>query len=180
MITDEKKDEIRATADIVEVVGEYVRLKKSGSGFTGLCPFHTERTPSFHVTPGMGIYKCFGCGASGDIFSFVMEMEGISFPESMRMLADRYGISLPEPGEESEHQSELSRQREGIYHVLRFAGLWFHTRLLEEEEAEPARNYLLKRGYPKKIWRSFGLGYRSEEHTSELQSRGHLVCRLLL
>lgn len=159
MITDEKKDEIRATADIVEVVGEYVRLKKSGSGFTGLCPFHTERTPSFHVTPGMGIYKCFGCGASGDIFSFVMEMEGISFPESMRMLADRYGISLPEPGEESGRQSELSRQREGIYHVLRFAGLWFHTRLLEEEEAEPARNYLLKRGYPKKIWRSFGLGY---------------------
>src|SRR5690625_2268732 len=79
-----------------------------------------------------------------------MEMEGISFPESMRMLADRYGISLPEPGEESGRQSELSRQREGIYHVLRFAGLWFHTRLLEEEEAEPARNYLLKRGYPKK------------------------------
>src|SRR5690625_7119790 len=123
MITDEKKDEIRATADIVEVVGEYVRLKDAGGVFTGLCPFHTERTPSFHVTPGMGIYKCFGCGASGVIFSFVMEMEGISFPESMRMLADRYGISLPEPGEESEHRSELSRQREGIYHVLRFAGL---------------------------------------------------------
>src|SRR5690625_6385167 len=115
MITDEKKDEIRATADIVEVVGEYVKLKKSGSGFTGLCPFHTERTPSFHVTPGMGIYKCFGCGASGDIFSFVMEMEGISFPESMRMLADRYGITLPEPGEESERQSESSdRKREFI------------------------------------------------------------------
>lgn len=159
MITDDKKDEIRASADIVEIVGDYVKLKKAGSGFTGLCPFHTEKTPSFHVTPRMGIYKCFGCGASGDVFSFIMEMEGVSFPESMRSLAERYGIDLPDEGEENESQSELTKQKEGIYHALKFAGLWFHTQLQELEEAETARNYLIRRGYPKKIWRSFGLGY---------------------
>lgn len=159
MITDDKKDEIRASADIVEIVGEYVKLKKAGSGFTGLCPFHTERTPSFHVTPRMGIYKCFGCGASGDVFSFIMEMEGVSFPESMRSLAERYGIELPETGEKSESQTEQARLKEGIYHALTFAGLWFHTQLLELEEAEAARQYLEQRGYPGKLWRSFGLGY---------------------
>lgn len=159
MITDEKKEEIRATADIVEVVGDYVKLKKSGSGFIGLCPFHTEKTPSFHVTPRLGIYKCFGCGESGDVFSFVMQMEGISFPESLKTLADRYGIDIPD--EYIEGEDERTRQREGILHVLKFAGLYFYRQLLESDEAQSARNYLEKRGYEKKIWRSFGLGYAS-------------------
>ncbi|TVQ03889.1 MAG: DNA primase [Balneolaceae bacterium] len=157
MITDDKKEEIRATADIVEIVGDYVKLKKSGSGFIGLCPFHQEKTPSFHVTPRLGIYKCFGCGESGDVFSFVMQMEGISFPESLKTLADRYGIDLPD--EHVEGEDERTRKREGIFHALKFAGLFFHRQLLELEDATPARNYLEKRGYDKKIWRSFGLGY---------------------
>src|SRR5690625_705288 len=96
MITDEKKEEIREAADLVEVVGDYVRLKRSGSGFVGLCPFHDEKTPSFNVTPRLGIYKCFGCGESGDVFGFVMEMEGIGFGEALRTLAERYGVPLPE------------------------------------------------------------------------------------
>lgn len=157
MINDDKKEEIRATADIVEVVGDYVKLKKSGSGFSGLCPFHSEKTPSFHVTPKLGIYKCFGCGESGDVFSFVMQMEGISFPESLRSLADRYGIDIPD--EQVDGDNESSHKREGVLHVLKFAGLYFYRNLLESDEAETARNYLIKRGYDKSIWRSFGLGY---------------------
>jgi len=157
MISDDKKEEIRAAADIVEVVGDYVKLKKSGSGFTGLCPFHNEKTPSFHVTPRLGIYKCFGCGESGDVFNFVMEMEGISFPESLKTLAERYGIDIPD--EHVEGEDERTRQREGIFHALKFAGLFFYRQLLESDDAEAARSYLEKRGYDRKIWRSFGLGY---------------------
>lgn len=157
MITDDKKEEIRAAADIVEVVGDYVKLKKSGSGFIGLCPFHQEKTPSFHVTPRLGIYKCFGCGESGDVFRFVMQMEGISFPESLKTLAERYGIDIPD--EYVEGEDERTKKREGIFHALKFAGLFFHTQLREHEQAEPARRYLEKRGYDQKIWRSFGLGY---------------------
>lgn len=157
MITDDKKEEIRQTADIVEVVGDYVKLKKSGSGFVGLCPFHSENTPSFHVTPQLGIYKCFGCGESGDVFSFVMAMEGVSFPESLRSLAARYGIDIPD--EHTGGDDEQTRIREGIYHALKFAGLFFYRQLLESEEAAVARNYLANRGYEKDTIRSFGLGY---------------------
>lgn len=161
MISEDKKEEIRETADIVEVVGDYVKLKKSGSGFVGLCPFHNEKTPSFHITPGMGIYKCFGCGAAGDVFNFVMEMEGISFPESLRSLADRYGIDIPD--EHVEGEDDQTRKREGIYHALKFAGLFFYRQLLESDDAERARAYLEKRGYDKSIIRSFGLGYAPDQ-----------------
>lgn len=157
MISDDKKEEIRAAADIVDVVGDYVKLKKSGSGFVGLCPFHDENTPSFHVTPRLGIYKCFGCGESGDVFNFVMEMEGIGFPESLRTLAERYGIDIPE--DHTEEDSEETKKREGVLHALKFAGLFYHRQLLESPEAEKARSYLDSRGYPVKIWKNFGLGY---------------------
>lgn len=157
MITDEKKEEIRDASDIVEVVGDYVRLKRSGSGYAGLCPFHDEKTPSFHVTPSLNIYKCFGCGESGDVFSFVMRMDGVGFQEALRTLAERYGVSLPE--ENSPEEDARHMEREGIYHALRFAGLWFFRQLKESEEAETARQYLEKRGYDGKIIKTFGLGY---------------------
>jgi DNA primase len=157
MITDDKKEEIRQTADIVEVVGDYVKLKKSGSGFMGLCPFHNEKTPSFHVTPNLGIYKCFGCGESGDVFSFVMAMEGISFPESLRSLADRYGIDIPD--EHVEGENEQTQLREGVYHALKFAGLFFYRQLIESDDAAKAREYLNKRGYDRETIKTFGLGY---------------------
>ena len=79
MISDAKKEEVRDAADIVEVVGDYVKLKRSGSGFTGLCPYHNEKTPSFNVTPRLGIYKCFGCGESGDVFKFALKFAGVYF-----------------------------------------------------------------------------------------------------
>ncbi|MDZ7757126.1 DNA primase [Rhodohalobacter sp.] len=157
MIPENKKEEIRETADIVEVVGDYVKLKKSGSGFMGLCPFHNEKTPSFHVTPNMGIYKCFGCGESGDVFSFVMAMEGVGFPEALRSLADRYGIDIPD--EHVEGDDERTKKREGVYHALKYAGLFFYRHLFESEDAEKARAYLKKRGYDKSVIKKFGLGY---------------------
>jgi len=157
MIPDEKKEEVREAADIVEVVGDYVKLKRSGRSWKGLCPFHDEKTPSFHVTPDLGIYKCFGCGESGDVFNFVMDMEGVGFVEAIRSLADRFGVSLPK--EEDPEFDEEHHLREGIYHALRYAGVFFHRNLMETGEAEPARQYLEKRGYNHKIIKKYGLGY---------------------
>lgn len=161
MIPDEKKEEIRDAADLVEVVEDYVKLKRSGRSWKGLCPFHDEKTPSFHVTPELGIYKCFGCGESGDVFNFVMEMEGVGFVEAMRTLADRFGISLPEPDEEEDNEEH--NLREGIYHALKYAGVFYHSRLTETDEAEKARQYLQKRGYNRLISRKYGLGYAPRE-----------------
>ncbi|WP_445666244.1 DNA primase [Fodinibius sp. AD559] len=157
MIPDEKKEEVRGAADIVEVVEDYVKLKRSGRSWKGLCPFHDEKTPSFHVTPDLGIYKCFGCGESGDVFNFVMEMEGVGFVEAMRSLADRYGVSLPE--EDAEEFDEEHNLREGIYHALKYAGVFFHRHLMETKEAQKARDYLQERGYDRSIIKKYGLGY---------------------
>ena len=158
MISDEKKEEIRDAADIVEVVGEYVKLKRSGSGFTGLCPYHNEKTPSFHVTPRLGIFKCFGCGETGDVFKFVMDQEGIGFTEAVKMLADKYGIFVPEE-EKSEEYTEQQHQREGILHALKYAGVFYYRNLVENPEAEKALLYLEKRGYNQEAFKRFGLGY---------------------
>lgn len=157
MIPDDKKEEVREAADLVEVVGDYVKLKRSGRSWKGLCPFHDENTPSFHVTPDLGIYKCFGCGESGDVFNFVMDMEGVGFTEALRSLADRYGVSLPK--EEDPEFDEEHHLREGIYHALRYAGVFFHRQLMESDQAEDARQYLAKRGYDRKIMKRYGLGY---------------------
>jgi DNA primase len=157
MIPDEKKEEVRAAADIVEVVEDYVKLKRSGRSWKGLCPFHDEKTPSFHVTPDLGIYKCFGCGESGDVYNFVMEMEGVGFVEAMRSLADRYGVTLPE--EDDEEYTEEQTLREGIYHALKYAGVFFYRQLMETEEAQKARDYLKSRGYNREIIKKYGLGY---------------------
>ncbi|MCW9707246.1 DNA primase [Aliifodinibius sp. 1BSP15-2V2] len=157
MIPDEKKEEVRGAADIVEVVEDYVKLKRSGRSWKGLCPFHDERTASFHVTPDLGIYKCFGCGASGDVFNFMMEMEGVGFVEALRSLGDRYGVSLPE--EDEQEFDEDHHLREGIYHALKYAGVFFFRHLMETDEAQKARDYLQKRGYDRTIIKKYGLGY---------------------
>jgi DNA primase len=158
-ISDEKKEEIKQAADIVEVIGDHVRLKRSGSGYTGLCPFHNEKTPSFHVAPhlGSGIYKCFGCGRTGDVVSFMMELEGVGFVEAMRALADRYHIHLPEDNDqEFDPDYQL---REGVFHALRFAAVYYYRVLKESDEAEQARRYLKERGFSPEIIKNYGLGY---------------------
>ena len=157
MIPDHKKEEVRDAADIVEVVSDYVNLKRSGSNYVGLCPFHDEKTPSFNVNPSINIYKCFGCGESGDVFNFVMEMEGIGFMESLRTLADRFGVTLPE--EENPEENEQHQLREGIYHALKFAGVYYYRMLKESDEAETARQYLKQRDYTWSTIQDFGIGY---------------------
>lgn len=154
-LPDEKIEEIRATADIVDVVGDYVQLKKSGSGYKGLCPFHSEKTPSFHVDPNKNLFYCFGCQKGGDVFSFLQEIEGLGFLESARLLAERAGIPLPE----SEQDAEAASEVESIYHALRFAARFFYRQLTQEPRGQRALDYLRGRGITPKTIKTFGLGY---------------------
>ena len=158
MISDIKKEEVKDAADIVEVVSDYVKLKRSGSGFIGLCPYHNEKTPSFTVNPSLGIFKCFGCGETGDVFKIVMDQEGISFPEAVRQLAERYGVFIPEE-EHTLEQTENYQLKEGMYHALKFAGVFYYRNLIENPEAVKAKEYLTKRCYNLDIIKRFGLGY---------------------
>jgi DNA primase len=158
-IPDEKIEEVRAAADLVDVAGDYVQLKRSGSRFMALCPFHNENTPSFSVDPDKNLYHCFGCGAGGDVFKFVQEIEGVGFLESVRMLAERYGIPLPE----EEADPEAANEREAILHALRFAARFFYHRLTQTDRGQPALNYLRDRGYTPSTIKEFGLGYAPDE-----------------
>lgn len=171
MIPDHKKEEVRQAADILEVIGAHVKLKRSGSSYTGLCPFHNEKSPSFHVTPRLGIYKCFGCGAGGDVFQFVMQMDGVGFNEAIRTLAERYRIDLPDQ-EEAQLTDPVYQRKEGMYHALQFAGLHFHQALLESAEAEPARNYLQKRGFTQETIVQASLGFASARGDALLKAAG--------
>jgi len=154
IIPDTAVEEVRDLSDIVDVVGDYVRLKKRGSNFVGLCPFHTEKTPSFNVNPGLGIFKCFGCGEGGDVFSFVSQVEGLSFPETVRLLADRVGVVLPEEDSPGNEASE----NESIYHALRFAARFFY-KSLSSENASAAREILKQRGILPESVKTFGIGF---------------------
>ena len=154
----EKIDEVQAAADIVEVASDYVgRLKKSGSRYMALCPFHDEDTPSFSLTPEKNLYYCFGCQAGGSIFTLVQEMEGASFPEAVRQLADRFGVDLPQDGGESGAQQS---RRAPIYHALRFAARFYYHQLTTTDEGQRARAYLQdERGLEEETIKDFGLGY---------------------
>jgi DNA primase len=154
-IPDEKVEEVRAAADIVDVAGDYVQLKRSGSRFMGLCPFHSEDTPSFSVDPEKNLYYCFGCQNGGDVFKFVQEIEGVGFLEGVRMLAERYGIPLPE----EETDPEAANEREAILHALRFAARFFYRQLTQTDRGRPALDYLRERGYTPATIKEFGLGY---------------------
>jgi DNA primase len=168
MIPDHIKEEVKAAADIVEVVSDYVKLRRTGSNFMGLCPFHNEKSPSFNVSPQIGIYKCFGCGESGDVFSFVMKQDGISFTEAIRTLGARFGVDVPE--EERPEQDEQYRLKEGIYHALAFAGKFFYLQLVETPEALPARKYLDDRGFTAKTVRKYGLGFAPSSYDGLLKA----------
>ena len=169
MIPDQKKEEIRDVADIIDVVSDYVKLKRSGGSYMGLCPFHNEKTPSFHVNPNLRIYKCFGCGAGGDVYNFIMEMEGVGFTEAMRTLAERYRVDVPEESEQP-HDDERQKLKEGIYHALRFAGHWYYSQLTESDEGAPALEYLTDRGYLSKTIRKYGLGYAPDSYQALSQA----------
>ena len=154
--SDDTIAEVRAASDIVDVVSGYVRLKKKGSSFFGLCPFHQEKTPSFSVNPELGIFKCFGCGAGGDVFRFVREVEGMSFPEAVRTLAEKEGIELPEEGATSRERADAM---EAVYGALRFAARFFYAQLTQADSGHKALAYMQRRGYSEAMIRKFGVGY---------------------
>ena len=152
-------DKVKQQADIVRVVGDYVRLKKSGANFTGLCPFHAEKSPSFAVHPTKQIYHCFGCGVGGDVFKFVMEMEKCAFPEAIRIVAEKCGIAIPRPKERSPEERKENQQRSVLVEIHREAQSYFVKQLEGTLEGKAARAYLEDRGMDKDAIARFGIGY---------------------
>jgi DNA primase len=152
-------ERVKQQADIVRVIGEYVRLKKSGQNFTGLCPFHQEKSPSFAVHPVKQIYHCFGCGVGGDVFKFVMEMEKSTFPEAIRTVAEKCGIAIPSPRERSPEERQENQLRSGLVEMHREAAVFFARLLQESPEGKVAFAYLEDRGLDRETMKRFGLGY---------------------
>src|SRR5881296_2651281 len=122
-------DEVRAAADIVRILGDYVKLRKAGANWMGLCPFHGEKTPSFAVHPVKQIFHCFGCGKGGDVFSFVMEMEKCPFPEAVKVVAEKCGIPVPRPKERTPEERKENQQRSALIEIHREAQAFFVRQL---------------------------------------------------
>ena len=152
-------ERVKQQADIVRVVGEYVRLKKTGKDFSGLCPFHQEKTPSFTVSPIKQIFYCFGCGKGGDIFNFVMETERCEFSEALRIVAEKCGISIPKPKASSPAERTQSSVRTTLVEMHRVAQTFFVKQLLGTAEGKLAGAYLEDRGLDQATIERFGIGY---------------------
>ena len=152
-------DRVKQQADIVRVVGEYVRLRKSGQNFTGLCPFHSEKTPSFAVHPVKQIYHCFGCGVGGDVFKFVMEMDKVPFPDAVRAVAEKCGIPVPRAREHTPEERRENQQRTSLVDLHREVAAFFAQQLAGTLEGKAARAYLLDRGLDTEAIARFGIGY---------------------
>jgi len=160
-IPEDKVLEIKHAADIVEVVSESVLLKKTGKSYVGLCPFHSEKTPSFTVSPQKQIFYCFGCAAGGNVFSFIMKRDGISFPEAARILSKQYGINVPVQTM-SKDQKRVRSERENLLAVNRQAMDFYHNNLFSAPSGKQAVLYLKKRGISQETMEIFRLGYASE------------------
>ena len=154
----EAKEEVKKAADIVEVIGQYVELKKSGQNYVGLCPFHSEKSPSFTVNQNKQIYHCFGCGKGGDVFTFWMEYHNLDFPQSLKDLAERYNIPLPQKRDvyADKKKTELKEQ---LFKINDLAGNYFHTILLKSTDGKPGRDYFSRRHISQETISTFRLGY---------------------
>src|SRR5258708_17585288 len=150
---------VKQQADIVRVVGEYVRLKKTGKDFSGLCPFHQEKTPSFTVSPIKQIFYCFGCGKGGYVYNFVMDMEKCELPDAVKVVAEKCGIALPRQRERSPEERKESQQRSVLVEMHREAQAFFVKQLEGTPEGKAARAYLEDRGLEKDTIARFGIGY---------------------
>ena len=172
--SDDIIEEVRMKNDIVDVVSQYVKLTRKGSSYFGLCPFHNEKTPSFSVTPSKQMYYCFGCGAGGNVFNFVMEYENYSFGEALSHLADRAGVQLPRI-EYSSEAREKAKQRETLLEINRQAAQYFYYQL-RRESGQIGYRYLTDRGLSDETMRKFGLGYSdkfSDDLYKFLKSKGY-------
>jgi DNA primase len=157
-VTEHSVDRVRQAADIVEIVSAYTDLRRQGTRFVGLCPFHEERTPSFSVDSAKKVYYCFGCEAGGDVFGFLEAKEGLEFREALEMLADRYGVELEREAEDP--RAEAARKRRArLRELLGRTAEFYVSYLWESKEAGRARDYLAQRGLGEEVLRAFGVGY---------------------
>src|SRR6516165_6618327 len=174
-------EQVAAANDIVEVVGSYFPLKRAGANFKALCPFHQEKTPSFHVSPQRQMFHCFGCGAGGSVFRFVMDYEHVDFPSAVRKLAARVGIPIVEEraGADEDRQHEARRT---LLKLHAEAADCFHNNFLKKQFAEPAREYLKKRGIDKTVAKNWQLGFAPDSWDTFLKwalERGYFLTQLL-
>ncbi len=165
MISDDKVREVRSRATIMDIVADYVRLKKSGANFLGLCPFHHEKTPSFNVNPSKEIFHCFGCGVGGDVFAFLMRIEGLTFPEAVKFLAKRVGVTIEDrpPSAEEKRKAE---QRESYYRVIDQVARFYSAILADHKDGEIGRLYLSRRGIDMETAGICRLGYAPDRWDS--------------
>ncbi|WP_276861526.1 DNA primase [Anaerococcus tetradius] len=154
LISDDKINQILQSSNIVDVIGEYVDLKRSGSSFKGLCPFHNEKTPSFTVDDKKQLFHCFGCGAGGDVVSFIMQKEGLSYPESLEFLAHKAGISI-----DYTEDSQVNNKNKELYDINKDIMMFFYKNLLVDRKAQ---QYLKQRGLSSKVVNTFMLGYAKD------------------
>ena len=159
LYTNESKDRVRDAVDFLELVSARTELRRAGPArYEGLCPFHEERSPSFGIDPAQKVYYCFGCQASGDVFTFVQETEGVDFKGALELLAERYGVEL-QRAEEDPKEAEKRRRRERLLELLSRTASYYERYLWESEEAARAREYLLGRGLSEESLRGFRVGY---------------------
>lgn len=159
--SDELIDEIRNRNDIVDVISQYVVLKRSGRNFFGLCPFHKEKSPSFSVSPDKQIFHCFGCGVGGNVFHFVSKIENISFREALETLAEKAGVELPTL--ESDTENELIQLKSKVYEINKYAAEFYHENLYKTN-AKPAQEYVKKRKMDNTTLRNFMIGYSNNSY----------------
>ena len=164
-------DDLRLQANIVQVVQDYVPLKRAGATYKGLCPFHSEKTPSFHVNPEKGFFHCFGCGAGGDVFKFLELHEKVDFPEAVKLLAQKFGVALPERTDAGGASDESAGVRETLLKAHEIAAAYFREQLAAPAGAR-ARQQLAERGVTDASIERLGLGYAP-------QSRDGLKARLV-
>lgn len=159
MIPDDQVEEVRARSDIVAVIGEHIPLKRAGKDYRALCPFHEEKTPSFYVVPSKGFYKCFGCGESGDVFSFVMKRVGLDFTEAVKYAGRKAGVEVREVKARPEYQDP----NRPLYEANAFAREYYRQQLADAETGRLARDYLKKRGIDADTAEGFGIGFAPDE-----------------
>ncbi|MDO5392278.1 MAG: DNA primase [Eubacteriales bacterium] len=163
--SDDIIEEVRVKNDIVDVISQYVKLQRKGSSYFGLCPFHNEKTPSFSVSPAKQMYYCFGCGAGGNVFTFIMEYENFSFGEALKFLADRAGVELPQIEYSKEAQAQANL-RSSLLEIQKAAASYFYYNL-RRENGKTAYHYLKNRGLSDETMKKFGLGY-SDKYSDDL------------
>ncbi len=170
MITKKTINDIVETARIEDVVGDFVNLKKRGANMLGLCPFHNEKTPSFTVSPAKNIYKCFGCGKGGDPVNFIMEHESVSYPESLKYIAEKYGIEVEETQTSQAHKEE-QQKLDSLYVLNQFARDYYHEQLLQTDIGKSVGlSYLKNRGFTDETIEKFGLGFAPKDKDAFTQA----------